>query len=234
MAALIVYVDDIIITSGWDSKIQRLKRFLSTQFEVKDLGPLHYFLGIEVTRSNQGIFISQRKYILDLLKDTGKLGTKLADTPIDVNHRLGDCSDEPIVDTKQYRRLVGRLLYLSMTRPDILYAVGVLSQFMHAPRTTHLDATYRMDDRKSISGYCAFVWGNLVTWRSKKQSVVAKSSAEAEYRAISHGVAELLWIKNLLGELGFPFSDPMSLYCDNKAALNIVSADSDESSQETR
>ncbi|XP_019053156.1 PREDICTED: uncharacterized protein LOC109114639 [Nelumbo nucifera] len=254
MAALIVYVNDIIITGDWDSEIQRLKRFLSTQFEVKDLGPLRYFPGIEVARSNQGIFISQRKYILNLLKDTGKLGAKPADTPIDVNHRLGDCSDEPIANTKQYQKLVGRLLYLSMTIPDIAYVGGVLSQFIHAPRTTHLEAAYRVlrylkkipwdwtpicghmkvevytnanwvgyvDDKKSTSGYCAFVWGNLVTWRSKKQSVVAKSSAEVEYGAMSHGVAELLWINNLLGELGFPFSDPMSLYCDNKAAINIA------------
>ncbi|XP_019053901.1 PREDICTED: uncharacterized protein LOC109114922 [Nelumbo nucifera] len=243
MVALIVYVDDIIITGDWNSEIQRLKRFLATQFEVKDLGPLRYFLGIEVARSNQGIFISQRKYVLDLLKDTGKLGAKLANTPIDVNHRLEDCSDEPIADMKQYQRLVGRLLYLSMTRPNIAYAVGVLSQFMHAPKATHLEAAHRVlrylkkfpgtgllfgkhehirvevytdadwagsvDDRKSTSGYCALVGGNLVTWRSKKQSVVARSSVEAEYRAMSHGVAELLWIKNLLGELDFPLSDPI-------------------------
>ena len=79
-----------------------------------------------------------------------------------------------------------------------------------------------VDDRKSTSGYCAFVGGNLVTWRSEKQSVVTRSSAQAEYRTMSHGVAEIMWIRNLLGELGFAVSNPMSLYCDNKVAINIV------------
>ncbi|PON84400.1 hypothetical protein TorRG33x02_198600 [Trema orientale] len=76
-------------------------------------------------------------------------------------------------------------------------------------------------DRKSTSGYCTFVWGNLVTWRSKKQSVVARSSAEAEFRAIAQGVCELLWLKMLLKELGVNIVQPMKLYCDNKAAISI-------------
>ncbi|XP_019052159.1 PREDICTED: uncharacterized protein LOC109114264 [Nelumbo nucifera] len=140
MAALIVYVDDIFVIGDWNDEIQSLKGFLDTQFEVKDLGPAKYFLRIEVARSRKGMFISQRKYVLDLLKDTRKIGVKPVDSPIDPNHKLSDSQGEPLKDVKQFQRLVGRLLYFSMTHPDIAYVVGVLSQFMHAPRTTHLEA----------------------------------------------------------------------------------------------
>nr|CAD1822910.1 unnamed protein product [Ananas comosus var. bracteatus] len=78
------------------------------------------------------------------------------------------------------------------------------------------------DDRRSTTGYCTFVGGNLVTWRSKKETVVARSSAEAEYRAMTHGVCELLWLKRFMQELGLENHRPLILYCDNKAAINIA------------
>ena len=78
-------------------------------------------------------------------------------------------------------------------------------------------------DRKSTTGFCTFVGGNLVTWKSKKQTVVARSSAEAEYRAMASTACELIWLKGLLSDLGFPSSQPMSLFCDNQAAMHIAS-----------
>ena len=128
-----------------------------------------------------------------------------------------------------YQRLVGRLIYLTHTRPDISFAVSVVSRYMHDPRKYHMDAVYHIerylkgapgkglifrkhgshfniegycdsdwascvDDRKSTSGYYMFVGGNLVSWKSNKQSVVARSTTEAEYRAIGVGVAEMLWL----------------------------------------
>lgn len=77
-------------------------------------------------------------------------------------------------------------------------------------------------DRRSMSGYCTFLWGNLVTWRSKKQSVVARSSAEAKYQSMAQGVCEVLWLKRVLDELKRPNNFPMKPYCDNKAAINIA------------
>ncbi|RDX84623.1 Copia protein, partial [Mucuna pruriens] len=91
---------------------------------MKELGKLKYFLGIEVAYSKQGIFISQRKYVLDLLKETGKLGCKISRVPIEQNHKIG-CEESPIIEKSQYQRLVGKLIYLSHTRPDIAYAVSV-------------------------------------------------------------------------------------------------------------
>jgi hypothetical protein len=222
VTALIVYVDDIVLTGNDDREIQNLRHDLANEFEIKDLGSLKYFLGIEVARSKHGIFISQRKYILDLLKETGMLGCKATDNPVEVNVKLGEDSESPLVDKGRYQQLVGRLIYLSHTRPNIAYAASVVSQFMHSPRESHMEAVYRIlrylksspgkgllfsrhghlkieaytdadwagsiMDRRSMSGYCTFVGGNLVTWRSKKQSVVARSSAEAEFRAMAHGV----------------------------------------------
>lgn len=242
-------------TRNDDGEISCLKKSLAKTFEVKDLGHLHYFLGIEVLYGVQGIYLSQRKYVVDLLTETGMLNCKPAATPIESNHRITvDYGD--YVDKQQYQRLVGRLIYLSHTRPDIAYAVSVVSRYMHDPRSGHMDAVNRilrylkgcpgkgilfsahghlniegytdadwagcLDDRRSTSGYCMFLGGNLISWRSKKQTVVARSTAEAEFRAMASGLCELMWIKMLLIELQLHQSVPLQLYCDNQAAINIV------------
>jgi hypothetical protein len=190
-----------------------------------------------------------------LLSETGMIGCRLASSPIETNHCLTKEGGDPI-DREQYQRLVGRLIYLSHTRPDISFVVSVVSQFMHEPKSHHMDVVMRiirylkgcpgrgllytshgnlqvecytdadwagsLDDRRSTSGYCTFVGGNLVTWRSKKQNVVAKSTAEAEFRAMAQGVCEVVWLKILLMELGLFTEKPMLLYYDNKAAVDIA------------
>ena len=98
---------------------KKLKQRLAAQFEMKDLGKLKYFLGIKVAYSRQGIFISQRKYIIDLLKETGKLGCKTTGVQIEKNHRIENDEENPKVEKTQYQRLVAKLIYLSHTRPDI-------------------------------------------------------------------------------------------------------------------
>ena len=249
---LIVYVDDIVLTGDDKREIDRLKKVLASEFEIKQLGELRYFLGMEVARSRKGISVSQRKYILDLLTETGMLGCRPSDTPMEARSP----EDEGrLVDVDQYQRLVGRLIYLSHTRPDIAFAVSIVSQHMHSPKETHLQAVYRIlrylkgspgkgllfskspnrgvevfsdadwagskVDRRSTTGYCTFIWGNLVTWRSKKQSVVSRSSAEAELRAVAQGVCEGLWIKKVFRDLQMSVAGSIKLYCDNQAAINI-------------
>ncbi|WVZ55981.1 hypothetical protein U9M48_006573 [Paspalum notatum var. saurae] len=250
-----VYVDDIVITGDDVEEIKYLKENLGRIFEVKDLGPLRYFLGIEIARSLKGIVLSQRKYVLDLLEETGMLGCRPCSTPIDKNHQINAEFGDP-VNKETYQRLVGRLIYLCHTRPDISYAVSVVSRYMHDPRTGHMDVVYRIlrylkgtpgrglwykrnahlnlegycdadwasskDDRRSTSGYCVFVGGNLVSWRSKKQAVVARSTAEAEYRAMALSLCEMLWLKGLLKELRLLRNETMTLHCDNVAAMNIA------------
>ena len=143
ITVLIIYVDDMVATGDDLEEISKLKHQLATKFGIKDIRKLRYFLGIEVARSNAGIFISLRKYILDLLEETGMLGCRPTDTPIEANHRMGDTEGAP-VDLERYQRLVGKLIYLSHTWPDIGYAASVLSQFMHKPRTGHLEAMFRV------------------------------------------------------------------------------------------
>ena len=136
---LIVYVDDIILTRDDVVELDRLKKAVACEFEIKDLRPLKYFLRIEFERSKKGIFISQRKYICDLLGVTGLLGCKATETPIEPNLKLQQASLEEMVNKERYQRLVGRLIYLSHTHLDIALAVSVVSQVMHSPNQGHFD-----------------------------------------------------------------------------------------------
>ncbi|XP_022869604.1 uncharacterized protein LOC111389002 [Olea europaea var. sylvestris] len=142
--ALIVYVDDMIIIGDDSEEISCLQKQLAAEFEMKNLGGLKYFLGIEVARSKGGIFLSQRKYVLDLLSEVGLLECKPADIPIIQNHKLGEYSNQVPIDKGRYQRLVGKLIYLSHTRPDIAYAVSVVSQFMHCPSEDPMNAVIQI------------------------------------------------------------------------------------------
>ena len=112
---------------------------MEDEFEIKDLGNLKYFLGMEVARSREGISVSQQKYTIDLLKETSKTGCRPADTPIECNAKLGDSIDKVPVNKERYQRLVGRLIDLAHTRPDISYAVSVISHFMQAPYEEYME-----------------------------------------------------------------------------------------------
>ena len=133
---ILLVVHDIIITRSDSKGILSLKSFLHNQFHTKDLGILKYFLGIEVMRSKQGILLSQRKYVLDLLSETRKLGAKPCSIPMTPNVHItkeGDLFE----DLERYRRLVGKLNYLKITRPNIAYPINVLSKYMSSPTIKH-------------------------------------------------------------------------------------------------
>ncbi|KAK2989742.1 hypothetical protein RJ640_030235 [Escallonia rubra] len=254
--AVLIYVDDVIVTGTDSAKISWLKHYLDTKFHIKDLGKLKYFLGIEVARSSDGIMLSQRKYVLDILTECGLTGCKPSSSPMAEQHQLDLNSGELCDDPGQYRRLIGRLLYLTITRPDISYVVHILSQFMHKPRRPHYDAAIRVlrylknspgqgillssnsslslraycdadwagcpTTRRSTTGYIVFLGSSPISWRSKKQSIVSRSTAEAEYRAMATTASEIIWLLRLLSDLGVSHQNPVSLFCDNQAALHIV------------
>ncbi|KAK3008668.1 hypothetical protein RJ639_015049 [Escallonia herrerae] len=150
---VLVYVDDVIITGTDSDQICKLKNYLDTKFHIKNLGKLKYFLGIEVARSPAGIFLSQRKYVLDILAECGLSGCKPASFPMEQQHKLSNES---------------------------------------------------------------------VSWRAKKQTVVSRSSAEAEYRAMATTTSEIIWLKQLLQDLEVSCTTPVSLFCDNRAAIHIA------------
>ncbi|XP_072080920.1 uncharacterized protein [Arachis hypogaea] len=240
--AILVYVDDLVLAGDDLSEIQAVNMFLDDKFKIKDLGLLKFFIGMEVARSNA---------------DCGLLGAKPASTPMEYTTSLSKASGSPLPDATIYRRLVGRLLYLTNTRPDLSYSVGCLSQFMDSPTDTHLKAAYRIirylkqspatglffsvnnsftlsgytdsdwgackDTQKSISGYCFFLDQTLISWKSKKQATVSRSSSEAEYRALANGTCELVWLLKLLKEFNILPPLPVDIFCDNKSAIYIAS-----------
>ncbi|KAK6161310.1 hypothetical protein DH2020_004691 [Rehmannia glutinosa] len=173
---VLVYVDDLIISGNDGDSIKTFKQYLSSCFHMKDLGVLKYFLGLEVARSSIGIFLCQRKYALDIISEVGLLGGKPIGSPLDPNHRLSLATGTLLSDPECYRRLVGRLIYLSVTRPDLSYSVHILAQFMQNPRQDHWDAALRVvhylkgnpgqgillraDCDLQLYGWCDFDWAS--------------------------------------------------------------------------
>ena len=131
-----MYVDDIVIVDNDYRTIEKLKTFLDNQFKLKDLGQLKYFLGFKVARSRKGISVNQRHYALQLLSYFGFLGCKPASMPMEANINLSQDDEELLEDPSLYRRLIGKLLYLTITRPNLAYSVNHLSQYL-ASSTIH-------------------------------------------------------------------------------------------------
>ncbi|KAK8956530.1 Syntaxin-22 [Platanthera zijinensis] len=144
---LLVYVDDILNTGDDLTGIHMIKQQLLTVFQIKDLENLRYFLGLEVAQRPDKLALSQRKYCFDLLHDAGYSRCKPVDGPMDINHKLcahASDSDFLLTNLEYYRRLVRKLIYLTVTRPDILFVVGVVSRFMHESCISHLQAVERI------------------------------------------------------------------------------------------
>lgn len=141
---ILVYVDDIIITGSSNALVNGVIHVLATRFSLKEPNDLHYFLGVEATRTSSGLHLMQRKYIIDLLTKTKMLDVKPVTTPMAASPKLTLQSGNPITDPRDFRMIVGSLQYLSITRPDIAYSVNRLSQFMHCPTEDHLQAAKRV------------------------------------------------------------------------------------------
>ena len=144
LAIVLVYVDDLIITGDDEKEISQTKVNLSVRFLMKDLGELKHFLGLEVEHTEDGLFLYQQRYAQDLLEKYGMLDCKPISTPIEPNVKLRSLEGQELADSTMYRQLVGSLIYLTLTRPDIAFAVNTASRFMEKPRKPHLDAVRRI------------------------------------------------------------------------------------------
>ncbi|KAL0406178.1 UNVERIFIED_CONTAM: Retrovirus-related Pol polyprotein from transposon RE2 [Sesamum latifolium] len=254
--ALLVYVDDILVTAPTVALIQSVKDYLHSFFSIKDLGDARYFLGLEVARNSDGIYVAQTKYIQDIIRDIGLVNAKSTSTPFPLGLKLSDNYGALLVDPEKYRRLIGRLLHLGFTRPDVSHPVQQLSQFLTKPCEAHWKATVHIvrylkgtpttglflpsassfalraycdadwasctDSRCSLTGFCVFLGDALISWKTKKQSIVSRSTAEAEYRSLAATVCELKWLSYILSDLGISVPLPIQLFCDNQAVLHIM------------
>ena len=251
-----VFVDDMVLAGQNEERIAKMKDDLSHKFDIKDMGRLHYFLGMTVVQDEtQGsVWIGQPLYTESVLKRFGMQDCKPVATPVDVSTKLVTATKEECVDQRLYQSAVGSLMYLSVsTRPDIAYAVSNLARFSSNPTENHWKALKRVlrylrgtvnfgilyspnsspecigfsdadwagdtNDRKSTSGYLFILSGGAVTWKSKKQSCVALSTAEAEYIALSSAAQESVWLRQLTSDLGSPPKAQMTLFEDNQSAI---------------
>jgi hypothetical protein len=130
-------VDDMLITGDNSEHISHVKQHLSKEFQMSDLVPLSYFLGIEVQQTQKGFYLSQSKYTQDLLDRSGLTDTRTVATPMDIHLKLRPKDGTPLADRTRYRHIVGSLVYLTITRPDIAHAVHMLSQFVSTPTSVH-------------------------------------------------------------------------------------------------
>jgi hypothetical protein len=257
MAYLLLYVDDIILTANTTSLLHSIIHSLKTEFSMSDLGDIHHFLGINVHRNHSGLFLSQQQYVFEILERANMLQCNPISTPIDTKQKLSASDGNLFANPSLYRSIAGALQYLTLTRPDISYAVQQVCLFMHSPRDSHFQLIKRIlryikgtshfglqlyknsstdliaysdadwagcpDTRKSTSGFCVFFGSNLISWSSKRQHTVSRSSAEAEYRAVANCVAESCWLRQLLAELHHPPRRATVVFCDNISAMYLSS-----------
>ncbi|GJW70280.1 retrovirus-related pol polyprotein from transposon RE1 [Tanacetum coccineum] len=207
--AVLVYVDEVLITGNCTSEILSLKAALHNKFTIKDLGLAKYFLGIEICRTSAGTYLNQRKYILDLLTDTRLTAAKAKEFPLPTQLKLSLNKGNSLKDPCAYRRLVGRLLYLTMTRPDISYAVQHLSQFVSSPKDTHMQAALHL--LKYLKG-------------TVSKGLFYPIQSHLKLTGFSEMQIGLLvsCLEDLLLDLKIPVKCPITLFCDNKSAQQIA------------
>ncbi|XP_020698616.2 uncharacterized protein LOC110111194 [Dendrobium catenatum] len=252
---ILVYVDDILLTGNHEQTIQDLLMGLLTQFRMKNLGRISYFLGMQISSFSNGLHLCQSKYAIEILNRAGMIDCKPISSPASSKFQSTYVSELSAVQSNNFRHLVGALQYLTITRPDIAFTVNKLCQYMHRPLEDHFlmlkrllryvkgtisyglpilpsslelsafsDSDWAGDpvDRKSTSGYCTFLGTSLISWQVKKQKTVARSSTEAEYRALATATTNIIWLRRLLEEFQLDLSQPTQLFCDNISAMAIA------------
>ncbi|WVZ93474.1 hypothetical protein U9M48_039449 [Paspalum notatum var. saurae] len=224
-----IYVDDIIFGGSSHALVSSFAEQMSREFEMSLMGELQFFLGLQIKQGPEGTFVHQAKYTRDILKKFEMGDSKPMTTPMSTNTALDADEDGEAMDQKEFRGMIGSLLHLTATRPDIQFAVCLCAHYQASPRTSHRQAVKRIFrylkftpelglwyssgfsdadhagcriDRKSTSGTCQFLGTSLVSWSSRKQASVSLSTTEAEYIAAASCCSQLLWMKATLNDFG--------------------------------
>ncbi|KAE8676439.1 hypothetical protein F3Y22_tig00111614pilonHSYRG00169 [Hibiscus syriacus] len=221
LAIVLVYVDDLIITGDDEAEILQTKENLSVRFQMKELGQLKHFLGLEVDRTHEGIFLCQQKYAKDLLKRFGMLECKSTSTPMEPNIKFGVMSRYMQNPKKPHLEAVQRILRYVKNTIDygLLYKKGEDCKLVG-----YCDADYAgdHDTRRSTTGYVFKLGSGTISWCSKRQPTVSLSTTEAEYRAAAMAAQESTWLIQLMNNLHQPVDYAIPLYCDNQSAIRLA------------
>lgn len=252
-----LYVDDMLILGTNISVVNETKTFLSSQFDMKDLGEVDVILGIKVRKTENGYSLCQSHYIEKVLKRFNYFDVDPVKTPYDPSKCLKKNKGTGI-SQPEYAKIIGSVMFLmNYTRPDIAYAVSRLSRYTHNPNNEHWDALYRLlqylkgtlnwclqfnkfpgvlegycdanwvsdnDEVSSTSGYVFTLGGCAISWKSSKQTCIARSTMEAEFIALELAGQEAEWLKNLLADIPLWKKQlvPVSIHCDSQAAIGIA------------
>ncbi|KAI3771034.1 hypothetical protein L6452_02186 [Arctium lappa] len=205
-----IYVDDIIFGSTRDNMCKEFEELMHQRFKMSSMGELTFFLGLQVQQKSDRIFIYQSKYVQDILTKFGFSDSKPASTPMETHKQITADLEGKDMDVHHYRSMIGSLMYLIASRPDIMFPVCVYSDLGGANL-----------DKKSTSGGCQFLGARLVSWQCKKQTTVSTSTTEAEYIAAASCCSQVLWIQNQMLDYGVTFLHT-PIFIDNSSAISIV------------
>ena len=251
---LCLYVDDMLIAGSNDKMIKSTKDILKARFDMKDMGLADVILGVQITRTHNGLVLSQAHYVDKILEKFNANDTNVARTPIDTSQHLAKNRGEP-VEQLEYSRIIGSLMYLmSCTRPDLAYAVSKLSRYTSNPSSIHWNCMTRLlrylrytrdyglhysqypavieghcdanwisdtNDSRATSGYVFTLGGAAISWKSSKQTVIARSTMESEFIALDKAGEEAEWLRQFIEDIP-RWPKPVSaicIHCDSQSAI---------------
>ncbi|BBG95348.1 multidrug resistance-associated protein 9 [Prunus dulcis] len=223
-----IYVDDIVYTGNNQEMLDEFKEDMKEKYEMSDLGLLHHFLGMGVIQTDSSIFIHQKKYASALLDKFGLKECKSVSIPLVATEKLSKEDGSGAADEEQYRKLVGSLLYLTATRPDVMYAASLLARYMHDCQTSTMEQLRECSDMSkehwTMQEYlrlCVFVWEWSVLMGFCETELVALSTAEAEYISAAEATTQAIWLRFVLEDFGELPAEATPLQCDNTSAISI-------------